>query len=875
MDVALARFVGAGLALVYEGFGERVPPGAVSGGYHFVNLLAREKPAALGSMMERVVSTIWHEWRFAKLPANIAEQHLDFLPELLDTCRPPDGALLGAIAAANPTDKANKPTDHSAAKIAGAIVADAKRKGLFAAHDLNESISFFFIDRLFSQLFTEPSIFNAFRPFYRQYLAEGAWQDGEAAPVEASIDDADAVEIVDEGPSGEPADILGMLATEMSQIATSQPDAAGTTATSDSAAVVPLGAPEPHAHDERAPTGEANVEAAPTLAEDVADLEWNALDHALADAAPEGEGEAWSDIEVETGTPWPQVTAADDGETATDAATWQAAALEQGDIDAAAGSAPTPFGHDEAHGEAHGDDLAQDETYDLAGEYAIADEETRQAPADHRGTPRQDPAHEARIVIPDTPQRPYEDHDTLLARLTVEAGVPERALFQIARMAKSSVGGDSPKRLEELALGLADLLGRLSSPVGSDGDVVPLKAEAASKIASGALVDADEVLAAIEDMHLRSAHSNPALASARLASAAEARALRAEIEELSSDWRRAARHYAAAARCMPASHRMERWGLLMSQGRVLERIASLEDQADRLVEAAQLYTEAARLLSEQEAPHDWAVTNLTLGNLLLLLGEREGRQERYLAAALHFKPALDVFSELNLQEEWALTQLGLAHSLRCQGQVQGDVETLSEAAFAYRASLGIASRERMPVEWLSANVWLAETLLRLGQETGDVGFIEDAIATLRTTLMQSNGLDQPFSPQSVAMRLGRALLALGAERSDSEPIGEAIAALRAALEQPENLSQTELATANDSLGSALMCFTDDGDADDLLREAAQAKRAAFEYYRGLGDKATAHNVRQELAEIEAALSPESAGRPVTRGNPGGKVGAAA
>ncbi len=507
MEVALVRFIGAGLALVFEGLEEKVPAGAVAGGDRFLALAASQEAPIVLAAVERVTSEIWREWRIAKLPRPIAKDHLEALPRLLDRYRVPRSQMIGAVSVAQAARRTGSQAPGHAARVASTIVGELKVAEVFKSGKLNESIAYFFIDRLLSHLLKEPQLLIQLRDVFREYVAAGGWQAAAAGEDAMTGSGAEAVDV--------------------------------------------------------SPTDGVN---------------------------------------------------SDD---------------EPGDDEAGAGVSM------EADSEADRSRESED---------AIAASKAAEA----------------------------------VTRLAADYRIPEAALAALVGRAAAKGADALFARLEEMAVGVRNLLALMAEPAHDPHDSETRSAgeEARAKLAAGDPGEADRLLANVESRLKRGAQADFGDAGALLSAAAGVAAQRGLLAELSFDWLQAAEQYGAAARYLPAADRKGRWRYLKSQAMAMERHGGEEDDTSSLVRAASIHSDAARLLSEQDAPAEWAQTYLHLGQLLLLLGEREARPERFMAATLHFNPALDVFTELGDQDNWGRAQWGLGDALRAQGEVQGDVEIL-------------------------------------------------------------------------------------------------------------------------------------------------------------------------------------------------------
>jgi len=441
----------------------------------------------------------------------------------------------------------------------------------------------------------------------------------------------------------------------------------------------------------------------------------------------------------------------------------------------------------------------------------------------------------------------------VVAAVAARHGLPEPVLRSLAT-GNAAVGSDRPldlSMLEHLAEGVRRLLEVVAA---AEPSLLPAARDYATsfraELARGAFAEAGHMLGLIEDAHVRSAQTDIPAAQALLATAAEMRAARGAIEGLLGEWRKAARHYGAAVRCLQHGDRQRRWRFLSSQGEALAEEASTTGRQAALGEAIAIYATAAGLVSEQDAPLDWARTNAKLGSLLQRLGESEGRPDRFRAAALHFRPAVDVFSQAKATDEWAAAQLGLGKALYGQGIVQGDVVTLGEAAFALRAALAIATPDRMTTEWGEAQRILASTLVRLGQEMGEAAHFAEAARACRTLLAVPNAAGTHYDRDETLILLGDVLLAEAGISPQDAILAEAVGAYRSVLDRHEQVSPALLARAENGLGTALWAVAERTASTDLLNGAANAKLAAVRHFQALGAMDSAARALGEVDAIE-------------------------
>ncbi|MGQ0674079.1 MAG: hypothetical protein ACT4N2_14555 [Hyphomicrobium sp.] len=407
--------------------------------------------------------------------------------------------------------------------------------------------------------------------------------------------------------------------------------------------------------------------------------------------------------------------------------------------------------------------------------------------------------------------------------------------------------------LESKAVACQDLLCELRTLQGetAETEVAGTFEALRTALAFGRLPEVDAELARAESAEQATLDGDGEDTAGGQRPAVAFRTLRARLDELRGNWQSAARHYAVARRYCPSMDVRGRWSLMMRQAAALNRHGLLVDDVRSLFEAAQIHAEAGGLLQEHDAPLDWALAHVELGNLLLNLAEREGRPERYLAAALHFKPAVDVFSRLGAMDDWALAQLGLARAQRGQGEFQGDPVTLADAAFAFRAALGILHAGRSPADWAAAKTGLGLTLVRLAEETGETGLVEDAIAALK---LVRSGLSEAAA-RPIEAALGRAYVVLAGEKDDVAVLSEAVVCFSRALSQETHAARTDdTAPLLRALGTALWALGEAAGDRVRLDVARETLVAARERYAAVGDDGSVEAVQGEIGNLDLVLT---------------------
>ncbi len=140
MEQDLVAFVGSGLQVLASGPVGQPPAGSIHRGYEFIDHLLLFGDSGLDSLVVDAVASIWHEWRQSGLPRATAFDHLNAMPDLLEEFRPDPAAVSAVLGSSG----------DGSYKLASLIVGKAEAAGCFDDLHLNRSLSFFFIERLFS-----------------------------------------------------------------------------------------------------------------------------------------------------------------------------------------------------------------------------------------------------------------------------------------------------------------------------------------------------------------------------------------------------------------------------------------------------------------------------------------------------------------------------------------------------------------------------------------------------------------------------------------------------------------------------------------------------------------------------------------------------
>ena len=216
------------------------------------------------------------------------------------------------------------------------------------------------------------------------------------------------------------------------------------------------------------------------------------------------------------------------------------------------------------------------------------------------------------------------------------------------------------------------------------------------------------------------------------------------------------------------------------------------------------------------SPHH-AVLQATLGNALLVLGERESGTKHLEEAETAYRAALEVQTREDTPYDWARTQNNLGNALSALGERESGTKHLEEAETAYRAALEVRTQDDAPYDWATTQNNLGNALLALGRRKNDKELLKQAVAAYRAALEVRTQDDAPYAWARTQNNLGNALLALGERESETKRLEEAMVAYRAALEvQTRDDAPNDWARTQTNLDKALLALSERRNDEGLL-----------------------------------------------------------
>ncbi|HEX9001232.1 MAG TPA: tetratricopeptide repeat protein [Blastocatellia bacterium] len=182
------------------------------------------------------------------------------------------------------------------------------------------------------------------------------------------------------------------------------------------------------------------------------------------------------------------------------------------------------------------------------------------------------------------------------------------------------------------------------------------------------------------------------------------------------------------------------------------------------------YDHAAKFVTKEKRPQEWAEIELLSGNAQVELGiSAEGEEGRKLLkeAVQRYQNALQVYTRQQSPQDWAMMQNNLGIALKSQGErMAGDegVKLLAEAVMAYDNSLQVYSREQFPQQWAATQNNLGIVLSAQGVRMAgavSVNLLAEAVSAFRSSLLIRTREQFPQQGAATQNNLGIVLSAQG------------------------------------------------------------------------------------------------------------------
>ncbi|MDA1090369.1 MAG: Crp/Fnr family transcriptional regulator [Proteobacteria bacterium] len=177
--------------------------------------------------------------------------------------------------------------------------------------------------------------------------------------------------------------------------------------------------------------------------------------------------------------------------------------------------------------------------------------------------------------------------------------------------------------------------------------------------------------------------------------------------------------------------------------------------------ARDAYRESLVILTEDEAPYEWAIFQKHLGAVLQAIAERTHNKDILGEAADTYRTALKGLSQTDHPFEWAAVQNRLGEALYRLDFESGDTEMLKYAIGAFQSSLQVYTRTKTPMRWAEAMDNLAQVTQVLGEQLKNSEALEKATQACRAALEVRTKAEVPLLWAATQNNLGSALFLLG------------------------------------------------------------------------------------------------------------------
>jgi RNA polymerase sigma factor (sigma-70 family) len=278
---------------------------------------------------------------------------------------------------------------------------------------------------------------------------------------------------------------------------------------------------------------------------------------------------------------------------------------------------------------------------------------------------------------------------------------------------------------------------------------------------------------------------------------------------------------------------------------------------DVLYQAVAAYQATLTLSTKEHAPHEWALIQNNLGNMLhdiALLLEGDERTNALHRAISCFDEALSIFRPEENSSEWAVVQKSKGDVLRDLAEAlayASKEDILQEAIYCYIAALTIYSKDIFPFEWakLKYDLSLVYRTLANGNR---LGYLEQSISCMREAL-QIFMLDA--FPVEYAMAQGN-LGSAYSQRSKGEKQSDLERALESYQEALRVLTEhtfpLQWATIQINLGKIYQ-IRSWGDQLVNLKEAVRCYRSALKIYRHDNFEEQHTNINASIESVHQIL----------------------
>ncbi|MBF0308199.1 MAG: tetratricopeptide repeat protein [Magnetococcales bacterium] len=407
-------------------------------------------------------------------------------------------------------------------------------------------------------------------------------------------------------------------------------------------------------------------------------------------------------------------------------------------------------------------------------------------------------------------------------------GLPDEAMRSfLAILIENDIPDEIwPKKLAEIAERHQDLLAQIETiPAGENAELDALKREAEAAIAAFDYYRAESVV--VRSLNLQQENLRKIARSF-----AATWASRGETALVRLNYKKAAEHFAQAAKQLPAGSAKKNIAYLEQSADAWFRQGHEYGETEALHRSIQIRQELLSHISPEKEPLDWAVVQGNLGGVLATLGERE-RDAHFLKQAVSaFKEALKGFTRQDTPLDWAQTQNQLGMVWQNMGGLESGTQSLKLAVDAFNEALKERSQESTPLDWAETQNSLGNALAALGERENSITFLKMAINAFNEALKVYTQTDTPFQWATTLNNLGLTLQELGEQESSTKSLELAVRTFNDALKEfTQQRIPLKWAMTQYNLGNALTHLGKLESGAESLNRAISVFHEALKEYR--------------------------------------------
>ncbi|MDH5407354.1 MAG: tetratricopeptide repeat protein [Gammaproteobacteria bacterium] len=173
-------------------------------------------------------------------------------------------------------------------------------------------------------------------------------------------------------------------------------------------------------------------------------------------------------------------------------------------------------------------------------------------------------------------------------------------------------------------------------------------------------------------------------------------------------------------------------------------------------------------------PMVWAETQNRLGNILGGLAQKQNDVEQYAKAADCFTLALEVYSQENTPHEWAETQVNLGTALQAQGRLESDAKLLNKSVDAFTASLLVYTKKDTPEAWKLVMIQQGLSMHNHGLLLKGNRTFQKSVVAYKNAISELDADNHPFELAAAHNNCGAVLHNLAESEENPDRFEEAI-----------------------------------------------------------------------------------------------------